>query len=128
MSKGKSKSKNNTKFVLRQRRVFSESFKREKVAEIGSGAISVTNFCKLWSVSPSAVYKWLHLYSPEHKKGTTMVIQKDSEAAKNLELMRRIAELEQAVGQKQMVIDYQDRLIENASKELDVDLKKNFSQ
>jgi len=64
MSKGKSTSKNNTKFVIRQRRVFSQSFKREKVAEISSGAISVANFCKLWSVSPAAVYNWRHLYSP----------------------------------------------------------------
>lgn len=127
MSRGKSASKNNTKFVIRQRRVFSESFKREKVAQISAGEISVTNFCKLWSVSPSAVYNWLHLYSPDHKKGTTMVIQKDSEASINQELRRRIAELEQAVGQKQMVIDYQNRLIENASEEFEVDLKKNFS-
>jgi hypothetical protein len=80
----------------------------------------------LWSVSKQTVYDWVYQYSPEHKKGTTMVIQQDSEATKTQELQRRIAELERSLGQKQMVIDYQDKLIELASKEFEVDIKKNF--
>ena len=55
-----------------------------------------------------------------------MVIQKDSEATKTQELQRRIAELERSLGQKLMVIDYQDKLIELAFKEFEVDIKKNF--
>lgn len=128
MSKAELKSKKSTKFTIRQRRIFSESFKREKVAEIVDGKVSIGTFCKLWSVSSVTVYRWIYQYSSEHKKGTTMIIQKDSEVAKTQELMQRIAELERALGQKQMVIDFQDRLIEKASKELEIDLKKNFSQ
>lgn len=57
-----------------------------------------------------------------------MVIQKDSESAKTQELLERVSELERALGQKQMIIDYQAKLIEIASKELDIDLKKNFGR
>ncbi len=124
MAKDTSKTKKSTKLNIRVRRVFSEAFKREKVAEIVSGKIGISSFCKLWSVSSVSVYRWIYTYSTEHEKGTTMVIQKDSESAKTQELLERVSELERALGQKQMIIDYQAKLIEIASKELDIDLKK----
>ena len=55
-----------------------------------------------------------------------MVIQKDSEAQKTIELLNLVAELERKLGQKQMQIDYLEKLVEIASKDLDVDLKKNI--
>jgi transposase len=80
----------------------------------------------LWSVSAMSVYNWIYKYSPAHKKGTTMVIQKDSEATKTQELQNQVAELERILGQKQLAIDYLEKLIELASKELEIDLKKNY--
>ena len=53
-----------------------------------------------------------------------MVVQKDSEAQKTIELLNLVAELERKLGQKQMQIDYLEKLVEIASKDLDVDLKK----
>ncbi|MDI9877789.1 transposase, partial [Flectobacillus sp. LFS242W] len=61
-----------------------------------------------------------------YKKGTKMIVQQDSEEAKTQELLKKVAELERILGQKQMEIDYQSKLIEIASKELDIDLKKSF--
>jgi transposase len=121
------KTEKSTKFELRQRRVFSEAFKREKVAEITSGKTTVLKLSKLWGVGASAIYLWIYKYSPEHQKGVTMVIQKDSEATKVLELQAKIAELERIVGQKQLQIDFNEKLIEIASKELEIDLKKSFN-
>ncbi|HEV7351192.1 transposase [Telluribacter sp.] len=123
----KVKSGKSTKFEFRKRRVFSEAFKREKVAEITSGKITVLELSRLWDVRPWAIYLWIYKYSPNHQKGTTMVVQKDSQADKVKDLLARIAELERIVGQKQLAIDFQDKLIEIASKELSMDLKKNFS-
>ncbi len=40
-------------------------------------------------------------------------------------LEQRIKELEVAVGQKQMNIDYLERMIELAKEEYDIDIKKN---
>ncbi len=120
-------SKKSTNSKLRTRRIFSEAFKREKVAEITSGQISVSKFCRLWDVSPSAIYLWIYKYSSTHQKGVTMVVQKDSEATKVLELQAEIAKLERILGQKQLAIDFNEKLLEIASKELEIDLKKTFS-
>ncbi|MDZ7933908.1 MAG: transposase [Emticicia sp.] len=127
MSKDDLKSKKSTILNIRQRRIFSDEFKRQKVAEITAGQISIIDFSKLWGIGTHIVYRWIYKYSPDHKKGTTMVIQLDSEATKTQMLLQRISELERALGQKQMVIDFNEKLIEIASKELDIDLKKNFS-
>lgn len=127
MSKLKLESKKSTKLNIRQRRVFSEEFKREKVHELNAGLYSISSFCKLWDVTSPAVYRWIYLYSPEHKKGTTMVVQKDSEAQRTHDLLHQVAELERCLGQKQMQIDYLEKLVELASKEYDIDLKKNFN-
>ena len=106
MSKANLKSKKSTKLNIRQRRIFSEEFKREKVQELSSGLCSIKSFCNLWGVSSVTVYRWLYKYSPDHKKGTTMVIQKESEAQKNADLLLRVANLERLLGQKQMQLDY----------------------
>lgn len=127
MSKDDLKSKKSTNLNIRQRRTFSAEFKRQKVVELTSGKITITNFSKLWGINTNTVYRWIYKYSPEHIKGTTMVIQLDSEANKTQELLQRISELERALGQKQMVIDFNNKLLEIASKELDIDIKKNFS-
>jgi transposase-like protein len=121
------KTEKSTKFKLRQRRIFSEAFKREKVVEITSGKTTVLKLSKLWGVGASAIYLWIYKYSPEHQQGTTMVIQKNSEATKVLELQAKIAELERIIGQKQLQIDFSEKLIEIASKELEIDIKKNFN-
>ena len=49
-----------------------------------------------------------------------------SEAEKSKQLYSRVKELEAVVGRKQLEIDYLDRLIDLASKELEYDLKKNY--
>ena len=72
MSDKKVQTKKSTKWQPRQRRVFSEAFKREKVTQITSGQISLAQFSKLWGVSPKRVYRWIYQYSSEHQKGTVM--------------------------------------------------------
>jgi transposase len=54
MSKSKSKSRKNTTLKIRQRRNFTETFKREKVEELTSGLYSISSFCKLWDLSLTA--------------------------------------------------------------------------
>lgn len=127
MSNRNSKTGKSTNFSIRQRRVFSDAFKREKVNDLLNKRISIAELSKLWEVSDTAIRYWIRQYSPSHKKGITMVVQQDSESGKTQELLKRVAELERTLGQKQMVIDYQDKLLEVASKELEIDIKKNFS-
>ena len=111
---------------IRTRRIFSDTFKRQRVKEIDANLISVTEVSKLYDVSKTSIYRWLDKYSPNHHKGVTQVVQMESEAEKTRVLLARIAELERTVGRKQMELDYLEKLLEISSKELNVDIKKNF--
>lgn len=111
---------------LRILRVFSDTFKRQKAKEIDQGLVSVTELSKLYKVSPQSIYRWLHKYSVNHQKGVKQVVQMESEAQKTRQLLERLAELERIVGQKQLHIDYLEKLVQIGSEELHIDLKKNF--
>ena len=50
-----------------------------------------------------------------------------SEAQKTKELLQRVAELERIIGQKQLEIDFKEKMIELASDELGVDIKKKYN-
>jgi transposase len=127
MSKSDLKSKKSTILTIRPRRHFSEEFKREKVKELTSNLYSIRSFCKLWEVSSVTVYRWIYKYSPSHKQGTIMVIQKESEALRTAELLIKVSDLERTLGQKQMQIDFLEKLVEIAGKKFEIDLKKNFN-
>jgi transposase-like protein len=114
------------KFELRAKRTFSEEFKKQKVKELVNKQISIGELSKLYDVSTTSVYRWLYKYSPHHKRGTTQVVQMESEAQKTKLLQQRVAELERIVGQKQIEIDFLNELITVAGAELKVDLKKTF--
>jgi hypothetical protein len=51
---------------------------------------------------------------------------KESNTSKIKELEKKVKELERAVGQKQLYIDYMEKMMELAKDELGVDIKKNF--
>lgn len=54
------------------------------------------------------------------------MVDKDSQSEKLKQMQQRIAELEQAVGHKQMQIDYYEKFIDLASEEVGEDLKKKY--
>ena len=111
---------------IQQRRTFSEAFKRQKVKELVKCQVTVAEISILYNVSKTAVYKWLYKYSKDHSPGTIQVVQMESESQKTKLYQQRIAELERIVGQKQMEIDFLNKLVEISSQELGLDLKKNF--
>jgi transposase-like protein len=115
------------KLEIKQRREFSEAFKREKVKDLVEKRISIKQLCKLYEVSRTSVYNWLYLYSPHHEQKTILVVQMESEAYKSQMLQQRVAELERIVGQKQLELDFLNKLFELGSEELGFDIKKNLS-
>lgn len=107
-------------------RTFDESLKRSLVERFEKKSISIKEICELYSVSRTSVYKWIYQYSKNKHRNTKLVLQMESDAYNLKELKSRIAELERIVGQKQLQIDYLEKLIELGSKELGVDIKKNY--
>jgi transposase-like protein len=120
---GKEKS---VKRSMRQHRFFSEEFKIQKVKEIEQNQIGISELSRLYNVSRSAIYKWVFQYSLHLKKGVKQVIEMESESRKTKKLQERLAELERAIGQKQLTIDYLEKVIEFSSEELGEDIKKKF--
>ena len=111
---------------LKPQRVFSEGLKRSIVKDIETGRVQVTSVSREYSVTRSSIYKWLNKYSRHLQSGQTLVLQMDSEAYHSKELQQRIAELEAALGRKQLEVDFLNQLLEQGKKQLGVDLKKKF--
>jgi transposase len=120
-------SKANVKISLRPRRIFSDKLKKKIVQDIEKGKVNVSGASREYSVSIVAVYKWLKKFSTHLHPSTTLVMQMDSEQYRSKELEKKVIELEAVLGRKQMEIDYLNKLIEIAGKDLDIDLKKNTS-
>ena len=106
-------------------RIFSTAFKKSKVEDILAKRIGVTELSRLYKVSRSSVYKWIHLYS-NIPAGVITVVQMESEEQKTKVLMKRLTEYERIIGQKQMSIDLLEKGYELASEELGYDLKKKY--
>lgn len=107
-------------------RYFSESFRRAKVKEIESGQTRVSDVCREYQVSSSAVYKWLDKYSRLRSMGLRQIVEPMSDTSKIKALQDRIAELERMVGQKQVELEFKDKLIDIAEQMYDVDIKKKL--
>jgi transposase len=108
------------------RRTFSETFKREKVKMLEDRQITVKQLSRIYEVSETAIYQWVRNYSTVLGLGEKIVVEKESEGAKTLALMKRVAELERVVGQKQLEIDYFKKLIDLIEEEIGEDMKKKF--
>lgn len=120
--------KANKKFELSTNRLrtFSEAFKKEKVSDIKMGRTNIGDLCKLYNVSRTSIYKWLHTYG-NVETGVKTVVQMESEETKTKALVQRIAELERVIGQKQLEIDYLSMCIAVASEEFGCDIKKKYA-
>lgn len=111
---------------LRQNRYFSEDFKRQKVREIEQNQSTVAEISREYEVSSTAIYKWIYKYSGMRKKSVKQVIEAESDTRKILELKEKVKELERMVGQKQILLDFQSKMIELAEDEYGVDIKKKY--
>jgi transposase len=112
---------------IRKQRQFSEEFKKSIVDTYERGEFSVLQLSKLYGIGNPTIYNWIYKFSTFNEKGCRIVEMKDSQENKLKELSNKVKELEQIVGQKQIAIDYLEKMIELAKKDLNIDLKKNYN-
>ena len=111
---------------IRKKRIYSEEFKKHLVLEYEKGKLSVPQMEKLYGVHNQSIYNWIYKYSTFNEKGSRIIEMKDS-ASKKLKLLeQKVKDLERMIGQKQIKIDYLEKMKEIAKEELDNDIKKNF--
>lgn len=111
---------------IKLRRTFSTEFKKEKVALIEQGKVKISEICKTYEVSQTAVRKWLVNYGKKDHKTERIVVEKLSEEAKTLALMKKVAELERVIGQQQLQLIYKEAVIQSASEYVGEDIGKKF--
>lgn len=110
---------------IRRRRVFTEDFKLKIVKSYESGEYSVPELEKIYDINNVSIYKWIYQYSNYNEKNVKIVEMKDSQYKKIKDLEERNKELERALGQKQMSLDYLEKLVELAKERYNIDIKKN---
>ena len=110
---------------IRKTRRFSEEFKRKIVRDFERGTFTVLDLSRLHKIHYQTIYYWINQYSLE-PGGVEIIEMKDSSTKKVKNLESKIKELERAVGQKQLYIDYLEKMMEIAKEDMGVDIKKNF--
>lgn len=111
----------------RRRRTFSETFKRDKVREIESGQTRISSICKQYSVSDTAVRRWLRKFGFQNQTQERLIIETMSDTLALKTLRERVAELERLVGQKQVEVEFYKQMIDLAQDHYGIEIKKNSS-
>ena len=112
---------------IRKHRLYSEEFKRKTVASFEKGEFSIPQLQNLYGIGNTSIYRWVYKYSRFNEKGCRIVEMENSNQQQLKDLARRVQELEQMVGQKQIAIEYLEKMIELAKTDLNIDIKKNYS-
>jgi len=111
-------------FDQSRNRSFSDKFKKDIVRRVEKNELTVSEVVIEFEVSRTSVYNWVYKYSNLYKKGLKQVIEPMSSTKKIKDLQSRIKELEQIVGQKQIKLDYFEKLIEISESDYNIDIIK----
>jgi transposase-like protein len=112
--------------LLRKNRVYSREYKVHLVSLYEKGRYSVLQLSRLYGVASGVIYRWIYRYSSLNEKGCRIVEMKQSSTKKLKLLEQRVRELEQMVGQKQITIEFLEKMIDIAGQQLNIDIKKKF--
>jgi transposase-like protein len=112
---------------LNKNRKFSEQIRRKVVKEFRSGKYTVIELSELYHCSDVTIYRWIHKYSPGDSPQVNVVEMSKSADQKVKDLKQKIADLERALGQKQIKVDFYEKILALAEEQYDLDLKKSSS-
>jgi transposase-like protein len=110
----------------RRLRSFSTELKQKIVREIEQKKISIAEVSRVYDVRQNNISKWMKKYGTKKTPGVRTIVELESDTARLIAMQKKIAELEQLVGQKQIEIEFQNKMIELAEKEYNVDIKKKL--
>lgn len=110
----------------RRMRTFSEELKRKLVREIEQKKSTIAQVSRQYEVRENNIVKWVKKYGMNQKSNVRTIVELESDTAKMLAMQKKIAELEQIVGQKQIEIEFQNKMIELAEQEYKIDIKKKL--
>jgi transposase-like protein len=110
-------------------RIYSNELKKSVVNQIEKGELTVMEACRVCDIkSAQTIYNWIYKISRTLQKPIHTVLKKNSVDQKLKELEARTHDLEAALGRKQLELDLYRHIVELASEEYSVDLKKSFGK
>lgn len=101
----------------RRRRRFSEPFRKEQVALIEGGKITVAEVSRLYEVKQSSVREWLKKYGTI-ELAPPILIQSSKEIDRLRELEKENRNLKQIIGTQQVRLIYMEELVKMAKERL----------
>ena len=110
---------------INSHRKYAEEFKRKLVDDYENGIMSVPQMERQYGVSNAVIYSWIYKFSTYNEKNIRIVEMKDSQTHRVKALEEKVKDLERAVGQKQIMIDYLEKMVDLAKEVYSIDLKKN---
>lgn len=112
---------------VKKYRKYSEEFKRSIVEQYESGRASAKELSFENSLAQHLIYRWIYKYSVFNKKEYRIVEHASSKTKKLKQLQEENLALKALLGEKQIKIEYLEKLIQVAESELNMDIKKNSS-
>ena len=106
-------------------RRYSKAFKKERVGEYERGEFTILQLSRMYGFSQQSMYNWVYKYSRFSEKNVQIVEHKQSSSEKLKALIKENKKLKEKVGEKQIMIDYLEQLIEVAKQDYGMDIKKN---
>lgn len=96
---------------IRSGRRYSDGFRRARVKDFENGTFTVLQMSRLYGVGKVTLYNWIRKYSSVPSPQAVIVEVPNSQTEKVKQLEARIADLERALGRKQIEVDYQAELL-----------------
>ena len=90
--------------------------------------MTIAQISREYEVLQNNVAKWVAKYGQNHMKGVRVIVETESDTAKLIALKAKVADLERIIGQKQVLLDFKDKMIELAEETYGVDIKKKLEQ
>ena len=100
-----------TKKKIQSRRRYSDGFRRARVKDFENGTFTVLQMSRLYQIGEGTLYNWIRKYSSVPSPQAMIVEVPDSQTEKVKQLEARIAQLERALGRKQIELDYHAELL-----------------
>jgi len=106
-------------------RRYSKAFKKARVAEYERAEFTVKQLSRMYGFSQQSMYNWIYKYSKFSEKNIQIVEHKQSSSEKLKAVIKENKKLKEKLGEKQIMIDYLEQLIEVAKEDYGMDIKKN---
>jgi len=108
-------------------RRYSLAFKQKVISEIESGALTISEACKVYGIKGNGtIHYWLRKYGKNHLINKIVRIEMQDERDRIKELERQKRELESALAQEHLKNLCLEALIECVEEHFQVDVKKTF--